>query len=45
MLSEAAIKWLQSIDYQKFSHEKRMILLKAAMIAYPNKKDDEKEEN
>ena len=42
MLSKEAIKWLQSIDYQKFSHEKRMILLKAAMIAYP---DDTKKEN
>lgn len=45
MFSEAALRWLQSIDYQKFPYEQRKILLKAAMIAYPNKKDDEKEEN
>ena len=37
MLSKEAIKWLQSINYQNFPHDKRVILLKAAMIAYPDK--------
>ena len=41
MLSKEAIEWLQSIEYQKFTHEQRMILLKAAMIAYPDKSKEE----
>ena len=41
MLSKEAIEWLQSIEYQKFTHEQRMILLKAAMIAYPENKNVE----
>lgn len=36
MLSKEALKWLESINYQKFNHDQRIILLKAAMIAYPN---------
>lgn len=41
MLSKDAIKWLISINYQKFSPEDRMVLLKAAMIAYPENKNVE----
>ena len=41
MLSKEAIEWLQSIEYQKFTHEQRMILLKAAMIVYPDKSKEE----
>ena len=41
MLSKEAIECLQSIEYQKFTHEQRMILLKAAMIAYPDKSKEE----
>lgn len=41
MLSKEALKWLESIEYQKFTHEQRMILLKAAMIAYPDKSKEE----
>ena len=41
MLSKEAIEWLQSIEYQKFTHEQRMILLKAAMIAYTEEKKEE----
>lgn len=43
MLSKKALEWLESIEYQKFSHEKRIILLKAAMIAYPDKTKEEDE--
>lgn len=41
MLSLKAIEWLHSIEYQKFSHEQRMILLQAAMIAYPEENKGE----
>lgn len=41
MLSKEALKWLESINYQKFNHDQRIILLKAAMIAYPNKNKEE----
>ena len=42
MLSKEALKWLESINYQQFNHDQRIILLKAAMIAYPNKEEVEK---
>lgn len=41
MLSKEALKWLESINYQQFTHEERIILLKAAMIAYPNNNKEE----
>jgi hypothetical protein len=41
MLSKEALKWLESINYQQFNHDQRMILLKAAMIAYPNNNKEE----
>lgn len=41
MLSKDALKWLESIQYEKFTHEERIILLKAAMIAYPNNNKEE----
>lgn len=41
MLSKEALKWLESINYQQFNHEERIILLKAAMIAYPNNNKEE----
>jgi hypothetical protein len=41
MLSKEALKWLESINYQKFNHAQRIILLKAAMIAYPNNNKEE----
>ena len=41
MLSKEALKWLESINYQKFNHNQRIILLKAAMIAYPNNNKEE----
>lgn len=44
MISEEALKWLNLIHYENFNLEDRMILLKAAEIAYPkNKKMEEKE--
>ena len=42
MLSKEALKWLEFINYQKFNHDQRIILLKAAMIAYPNNNKEEK---
>lgn len=42
MLSEQAIKWLESIQYEKFSHEERIILLRAAMIIYPDNEEVER---
>ena len=44
MLSEAALIWLHSIDWKKFTHEERMILLQAAKIAYPNDEEDDQPE-
>lgn len=41
MISKKAVEWLESIEYEKFNHDERMILLKAAMIIYP---DNEKVE-
>lgn len=43
MLSKEALEWLESIEYQKFTLQKRIILLKAAMIAYPDKTKEEDE--
>lgn len=42
MISEEALKWLESIEYEKFNHDERMILLKAAMIIYPDNEEVEK---
>ncbi len=36
MLSEKAIEWLNSVDYWSKPHEERIILIKAAKIAYPD---------
>ena len=36
MLSEKAIEWLNSVDYWLKTHEERIILIKAAKIAYPD---------
>ena len=44
MLSKEALKWLDSINYEKFSYDQRRILLQAAIIAYPNKNKEEGEE-
>lgn len=44
MLSEAALIWLHSIDWKRFTHEERMILLQAAKIAYPNDEEDDQPE-
>lgn len=41
MLSKDAIEWLESIEYEKFNHDERMILLKAAMIIYPDNEEVE----
>lgn len=40
-MSEEAVRWLHSIDYRKFTHEERMVLLKAAKIAYPECEEDD----
>lgn len=45
MLSKEALKWLDSINYEKFKHEERIILLKAAIIAYPENEIMEGKEN
>ena len=45
MLSEEAIKWLESVDYKSKTHEERMKLIEAAKIAYPyvaNPEDEKK---
>ena len=42
MLSKDAIEWLESIEYEKFNHNERMILLKAAMIIYPDNEEVER---
>lgn len=42
MLSKEAIEWLKSIEYEKFNHDERMILLQAAMIIYPNNEEVER---
>lgn len=36
LLSMTALKWLKSVNYGEKNHEERMILIKAAKIAYPN---------
>lgn len=36
LLSYEALEWLKSIDYASKNYEERMILIKAAKIAYPN---------
>lgn len=41
MLSKEAVEWLESIEYEKFNHDERMILLKAAMIIYPDNEEIE----
>lgn len=35
MLSIKALRWLKEVNYKDKSHEERMILIKAAKIAYP----------
>ena len=35
LLSLEALNWLVSVNYGSKSHEERMILIKAAKIAYP----------
>lgn len=35
LLSLEALQWLTNIDYVHKNHEERMILIKAARIAYP----------
>lgn len=45
MISEEALKWLVSIHYENFDLEDRMILLKAANLAYPKNKKMEGKEN
>lgn len=40
MLSLEALAWLRSIHYASFSHEERMILIKAAKILFPSDDDD-----
>lgn len=35
LLSMTALEWLNSVDYAHKTHEERMILIKAARIAYP----------
>ena len=35
LLNIEALNWLKSINYAKKSHDERMILIKAAKIAYP----------
>lgn len=42
MLSKDALKWLESIQYEKFTHEERIILLQAAMIIYPDDEEIER---
>lgn len=36
LLSMKALQWLKSVNYGEKSHEERMILIKAAKIAYPD---------
>ena len=36
LLSMEALMWLKSVNYASKSHEERMLLIKAAKIAYPN---------
>ena len=35
LLTLEALQWLKSADYAHKNHEERMILIKAARIAYP----------
>lgn len=44
LLSMEAIQWLHSVNYGEKSHEERMMLIKAAKIAYPNVDSDASEE-
>ncbi len=45
MLSDEALKWLNLIHYENFNLEDRMILLKAAEIAYSKNEEKEGKEN
>lgn len=45
MISKEALEWLESIGYEKFKTDERMILLKAAKIAYPENEIMEGNEN
>lgn len=36
LLSMEALLWLKSVDYTNKNHEDRMLLIKAAKIAYPD---------
>lgn len=36
LLTLEALEWLKSVDYAHKNHEERMILIKAARIAYPD---------
>ena len=36
LLSMDALMWLKSVNYAEKDHEERMLLIKAAKIAYPN---------
>lgn len=37
LLTLEALAWLKSIDYASKTHEERIILIKAAKIAYPER--------
>ena len=44
LLSLEALKWLESINYSEKTHKERLILIKAARIAYPDPTDNQSEE-
>lgn len=41
LLSFDALQWLMSVGYGQKTHEERMVLIKAAKIAYPNENEQD----
>lgn len=44
LLTLEALEWLASIKYSEKTHEERLILIKAARIAYPDTDKQSEEE-